>query len=602
MLLRPAPVALAALLLAAPLRAQAPADALDRSVPAEWRTRAEASGFAETASLADVVAYVEKLARRAPEVRLGTFGISSEGRKLPFVVVSKDRIADPKLLRARPRPIVLVQSSIHGGETDGTDASLMLMREVTIGGSRALLEAVTLLFVPVYNVDGHSRRAEVNRPNQDGPEAGTGERRTTAGLDLNRDHLKADAPETRALLALYGAWRPHLVIDDHVSDGSDHEWSATYAVPRAPQIAPALDAWLWPRMQAASVASTLGRTAIGYYGELRDPLDPAQGFETPPYEPRYASGYWPLRQRPVVLVETHSYKPFRERVQANLVLLRAVVEEIARKPAALLDAVRAAEAAVVAAGKADAAPSNVALTFTDSGVAETVSVPLRPWSVETSAVTGAPVLLWQGGRRALDLPWHRTPKVALEVPRPRGYLVAPGWPEIEARLRAHGLRVLKLTHAAEVEAETIRVNAPVLETRTDQGRVRMKAVVTREGAVRTASAGWLWIPADQPDFEVAVQLLEPEAPDSLFAWGLLSSVTERRVFREGHVLEAAVRATDPSLHDAFRAALADPSFAANATARRAWWEARLPGGDASAGVLPVWRVLRVSLLHTEPWK
>jgi hypothetical protein len=108
-------------------------------------------------------------------------------------------------------------------------------------------------------------------------------------------------------------------------------------------------------------------------------------------------------------------------------------------------------------------------------------------------------------------------------------------------------------------------------------------------------AGALWVPADQPDFAVAVQLLEPEAPDSLFAWGQLSTVVERKEYIESAVLEDLVRAMleEPAIAAEWAAALEDEELASDPSARWLWWYKRTPYWDPTVGRLPVLRVMHL---------
>jgi hypothetical protein len=112
------------------------------------------------------------------------------------------------------------------------------------------------------------------------------------------------------------------------------------------------------------------------------------------------------------------------------------------------------------------------------------------------------------------------------VARPRGYLVLPGWPQIEKRLKFHGLHVEQLSVPSLVEVEAVLLSNPASAPFSSQGLVRVSAEVQRVKRQLWVPPGSLWIPADQADFNVAAQLLEPEAPESLFAWGLLSSIFE----------------------------------------------------------------------------
>ena len=215
-----------------------PAFAGGPEVPPELRTRAEVSGFRATSTGAETLDFLRRLEARSPYFRLGVFGTSEQGRPMPFVVVSKDRAFTPEAARRLRKPIVMLQGGIHAGEIDGKDALLLLLRDLALGLHPAVLDRITLLVVPIYNVDGHERVSRFNRSNQDGPVEGMGFRTNARGLDLNRDHLKLESADARALIGLFNAWRPHLHVDNHVSDGFDHAWVSATPTPRPPRPRP----------------------------------------------------------------------------------------------------------------------------------------------------------------------------------------------------------------------------------------------------------------------------------------------------------------------------------------------------------------------------
>lgn len=572
--------------------------------PADLLTRAETSGFRATSSYDETLELLRRLAARSAFVRLDSFGASEQGRRLPLVVVSKDKAFTATEARRLAKPIVLLQSGIHAGEIDGKDATLMLLRDLVLGRRPEILDAVTLLLVPIYNVDGHERVSRFNRSNQDGPEEGMGFRTNARGLDLNRDHLKLDSAEARALVGLFNAWRPHLHVDNHVSDGFDHAWEIGFATAEAPQAAPSVDAWTRATLPAVADATRESGHPIGPYLELLSGDDPAKGAITPPYRPRYSTGYFALRNRPSILIETHSHKPYRDRVLANHAWMSALLAEIARRPQALVEAVTAAERRTAALGAPDAAPSEAVLRLgpdrddpgAGGGAPDRVRIPLYEWSTAPSIVTGAPLTTYRRGTlRETELPWHHTPRVTQAVPRPRGYVVPAGWPAIEDRLRGHGLRMETLAAAVEAEVETIRVSDPKFASSSYQGAVLVTSVkVMRQAETRRLPKGSLWIPADQPDFEVAVHLLEPDAPDSLLAWGLLSGIFERKEWIDGPELERLARELlkDPKVVAEWQAALADPAFANDPAARYQWWSRRTPYWDETMGLVPAYRVMK----------
>ncbi|HEV8579711.1 MAG TPA: M14 family metallopeptidase [Thermoanaerobaculia bacterium] len=577
----------------------------DLAAIAKLRTRAEVSGFQATSTYDETIDFLKSLQAHFPALYLGFYGSSGQGRALPFVVVSKERAFTGRRAQRLAKPIVLIQNGIHAGEIDGKDASLMILRDLGLGKHEEILEKVTLVVLPIYNADGHERISPYNRPNQDGPRQGMGFRTTANGLDLNRDYLKLSSEEARSLASLVNSWRPHLHVDNHVTDGVDHDWVLTWSWAEAPQIAAPVDAWMRGHMPAVLAATAKAGHKNGPYVDLVDDDDPAKGFSSWVGEPRYSSGYFPLRNRPSILVETHSYKPYEKRVLATRDFLLALLDEIARDPASLTRAVTEAEATTVAEGKPGASPSDVAVLYAQSDEADRIRFPVYAGETRTSVVTGQPLLFYRRGEvREIEVPWFHKPKIVKSAPRPRGYLVLPGWPQIEERLRGHGLRVERLMQPAEIEVETMRVSQPKPSPSSYQGLTRLSAVVARATERRSVPAGALWVPADQPDFEVAVQLLEPEAPDSLLSWGLLSTVFEGKEYIDPRVLEGLVAEMlkDPKIAAEWQAALQDEKLAADSNARYLWWYRRTPYWDETIGLLPYFRVMRAPELAMRPWR
>jgi hypothetical protein len=571
--------------------------------PASPPTPAEVSAYRSTPSAAETREYLRRLAAgSAGRLTVTSFGVSAEGREMPLAVLSRDGLAGPEAARAAQRPVVLVIAGIHAGEIDGKDALLALLRDFTLGSRdvAATLGDAVLLVVPIYNLDGHERTSPWNRPNQDGPVLGMGFRTTTAGFDLNRDFVKLETPEAQALAGLVARWRPHLVVDTHVTDGSDHDWTLTWSWVEAPQLSPGADAWMRAHLAPALVATEEAGYRTGPYVDLQNGADPAAGFSSWVGAPRYSSGYFPLRNRPSLLVEMHSYKPYEKRVKALYTFLGSFLAEVGKGGKELVEAVAKAESEVVAKGARDARADELVLAWRPKPTGDTLHWPVYDWHTEPSVVTGEPFLDYRRGvqrgddARGIVVPWVHRSEPERTVTRPRGYIVLAGWPAIEEKLALHGIHTCRLEHGLTLEVETLRVEAPSFAPRPYQGRHGAEATVVRTRERVAVPAGSLWLPADQPDFELAAQLLEPDAPDSLFSWGLLSSVVERKEYIERRVLEAEARrrlAEDAAVAAEWRAALADATFAADPRARFEWWWRRTPYWDARVGQLPILRVL-----------
>src|SRR5688572_2827867 len=124
-------------------------------------TRAEATGWLETSRHADVLAFLAAL----DDARLHrtTFGESPEGRALPLLVISTRGVRTPDEARRAGLPVVLVQNGIHAGEVEGKEASMMLVRDLLAGAHDGLLDAITLVVVPLFNPDGNDRIDPANR-------------------------------------------------------------------------------------------------------------------------------------------------------------------------------------------------------------------------------------------------------------------------------------------------------------------------------------------------------------------------------------------------------------------------------------------------------
>ncbi len=581
------PAALA-LLLAMPLGAQ---ERPTVPIPPDHYTKVELNAFRGTPSYEETLVFLRRLETTSPYLSLSFYGTTAEGRQMPLLVASKDKAFTPEAAAKAGKPVVLVLNGIHAGEPDGKDACLILLRDMALGNRPDLLDTLTLLIVPIYNVDGHERVSKWNRPNQDGPVDGTGFRTTTQGYDLNRDFLKADAPETRALLSVVAAWSPDLFVDDHVTDGSDAQATLTVSYGTEPATPEPLRAWLETvvRPALAEVEESGWRTSP--YIEWVDPLDPKKGIDLGPSEPRYGTGYMPLRGIPSILVENHALKPYGERVRANAAFLSALLSRIGRAPGPLKEA---RTAAMSAARSAPVGAPFVLEAETDLSRPEPFDFPGFESSQLVSPVTGRPRLVYDPAKPvSIPMPVYRHVKARVMAPHPAAYLVPAGWPRIEEKLATHGIRFSKLTQPRTLAVGTYRASEAKLESAPYQGRVRVTAKIAKATETRTVPAGSLYVPLDTPLAPVVMHLLEPEGPDSLFAWGELSSALEMKEYIDARVLDplaAKLLNEDPTLAAEWKAKLADPRFAANARERYRFFYSRTPYWDETVGLLPVFRL------------
>ncbi|MGI8883762.1 MAG: M14 family zinc carboxypeptidase, partial [Pyrinomonadaceae bacterium] len=215
-----------------------------KNVPDEWQTLAEQTEYRKSWNYADTIAFARKLAKASPLIEYKSFGKSGEGRDMPLLIVAENKDFTPEKAKKSGKAIVFIQAGIHSGEIDGKDAGFALVRDIAITKTRPeLLKDSIIIFVPIYNVDGHELSSPYNRINQNGPDE-MGWRATSTNLNLNRDYMKADAPETRAWLALWNEWKPDFFIDCHVTDGAEFQYNVTYEYAHFEEVSPFIKNWM----------------------------------------------------------------------------------------------------------------------------------------------------------------------------------------------------------------------------------------------------------------------------------------------------------------------------------------------------------------------
>jgi hypothetical protein len=575
----------------------------------DWATPAERDGYRTTPDYAETMAYLERLTAAHPDrLRLERFGSTGEGRDLWIAIASRDGVFDPNEIHASGRAILLVQNSIHAGEMDGKDACLGLLRDLLTDPKLAhRLDHVVLVVIPIYNADGHERRSPYGRINQNGP-ATFGWRANGTNLNLNRDYMKADAPETRAFLRLFHRWLPDFFVDDHVTDGADFQYDVTFVLDDTANVAPATAQWIRSRVTPELVrgVDATGHLAFPYGVFLRDDTDPAQGLLHQENPPRFSTGRTILEGRPGLLVELHMLKDYRTRVTGNRAILDALLELLDREAAALIALNRAADQAAGQLGSCAARGEEFPLEIVRSG--ETAPVAFRGvrYSRSRSEVSGAMRLQYE------NAPWEttltlETTKVGSTVVPPAGYIVPPAWTRVIDVLEAQGVAFRRTGAGWTGAVGRYRLGGmqwlqrpfegrhPILRggpVEADMGRFG-ECTLTVESA--TFGAGSAVVPLDQRLSRVAIHWLEPSAPDSAVRWGFFDSIFEQKETGEAYVLERLARdalAKDPALRAEFERRVAeDAAFAASPQRRLEFFFDRSPWGAANrVGEYPVGRL------------
>lgn len=544
-------------------------------------TTAETSQYVSTGGYDEAVRLCHDFARAYAGIRCDELGRTGEDR--PIVAVH--------LSRGSGHPTIYIQAGIHAGEIEGKDAGFWFLRDLLDGKiAPGALDVIDLVFVPVVNPDGHERVSPNNRPNQRGP-AEMGFRTNDARLNINRDFVKADTPEMHAILHAFTTYRPVLLVDLHTTDGAkfEHDISVNIA-PLAPR-KDGLD-----RVAAELAAATvkrlteLGHLPLAFYPSFVTNDDPTSGFAVSEAPPRFSQFYAAARSRLGMLVETHSWRTYRERAASTYHALQAIVEDAQRHAAAWV-------AAEAEADRADEMLGGTEVTLVwDTGPHRT-EIEFRGYAYEKtrSEISGGDWIVYDEHKPQIwrvPLFDELVPKVAIQVPR-GGYLIDGGFAaSVAAVLDRHALRYVKLDGQPRVDVEVYRATKVAF-----QPQFEGRTPVELEGAwipeTRTLERGAIFVPITQPSARLVLHLLEPALPDSLVQWGSFNTVFERKEYMEPYVAEQVARdqlAADPSLRAKFDADLAaDPELAKSPRRRLDWFYRRSPAWDERVNLLPIYR-------------
>lgn len=557
-------------------------------------TVAERSGFATTGRYDEVVELCGRFATRYPDaVRCETFGTTPEGRSMKALVVSRSGTLEAQAARERGLPVLLVQGGIHAGEIDGKDAGFLLLRQLLDGEAAAgALDKLVLVFVPVFNVDGHERFGRWNRPNQNGPQE-MGWRTTAQNFNLNRDYLKADTPEMHAMLRLVQAWDPIVTMDLHVTNGAKFEHDISIQVePLHAGDAQQRREGLALRTALLDTLSAQGSLPLPFYPSFVESDNPASGFVDSVAPPRFSHGYFQLRNRFGILVETHSWKDYPTRVRATRNTVDGLLRLAARHGTRWLATARQADARAARLGG-----TPVALDYAATDKARTIDFRGYAYTRTPSDVSGALMTRYDDTAPQIwRIPLRDEIAVSAQVDAPRaGYLVPAAFAAYVApKLDAHGVDYRRVdTPRLGLHAEAWRADSAQFAARSVEGHQRLEAKGRWTRATHDLAAGALFVPIAQPRARLAMALLEPQAPDSLLQWGVFNNAFEQKEYMEDYVAEDVARdmlAKEPAAKAEFERRLKeDPEFAKSPQARLDFFYRRHTAYDERLMLYPILR-------------
>jgi hypothetical protein len=488
-------------------------------------TRAERTQFQETSSYADVMSFVETVVAASPNIHVTTFGYSFEARPLPLVVVGDVADASPEAVRASGKVPIYLQGNIHAGEVCGKEAVLMLLRELANGEHAEWFDSIVLLVAPIFNPDGNERVNLTNRGRQHGPIGGMGTRANGMDLDLNRDHMKIDSPESRSLVSMASQYDPYIMVDLHVTNGTQHAYYLTYAPPLHPSTHPAIDGLLRNDLLPTITRDLKAKHGWDYYYYGNLPYGRGgreRGWYTYDYRPRFGSNYVGLRNRIGILGEAYSYATFEDRVLASLRFVEEIANFSFRNATQIRDAVAAADAA-------DLVGREMALRA-ELMRSDSVEILLGAIEEEAHPYTGRTMY-----RRLDVITPERLPEFQRFQPTetervPAAYFVPAELNVVLDKLSAHGISWTRLNQSRTMMVERFALDSTVASQREYQGHRERTLFGAYQEAEVTLPEGTAVVSVEQPLGLLVFNLLEPRAADGFANWNFLDDLLEGATF------------------------------------------------------------------------
>jgi hypothetical protein len=558
----------------------------------EWQTWWEKSDYLETPRYKETIEFSQQLADASEMINYGTFGVSPQGRDLAYLILDKDGLSSPDEIRAKERIIVMVEAAIHPGESEGKDAMLALFRDIIIHNTHnEFLDDVSVLFIPIFNVDGHERFTPYSRINQNGPTEG-GWRTTAHNLNLNRDFVKADAPEMQAWLRLFSKWEPEFFIDCHTTDGADYQYTLTYAVEGYSN--KMISNWIEKEyIPEISEAMDKVEQPIFPYVMFRRWHDPRSGLFGGLASPRFSNGYSAVRNRPGLLIETHMLKDYKTRVIATYEMVYYTLRLLQPKKAELVELIDKAET-YAASEKFRESPCvlKYSLSETDSTMVTFKGI---DYTVEKSDLSGGNWFRYNGKEMDFELPFYNTIEPEIEVELPEAYIIPVQWQNIIDRLEWHGIKYYTLSDSENIEFETYKFKNVEWRQSPYEGRFSIQKLDI-EPIKRNIrfEKGSVVVPMNQANSYLIAFMFEPASEESFLRWGFFNTIFEQKEYVESYVMEEMAREMikeTPSLKDDFEKWKSENSDVQNDSyAQLMWFYRQTPYFDTELNVYPIGRI------------
>ncbi len=560
----------------------------------QWLTKFEKSNYMQTVSYDECIAFSKKLAHKSEIVHYSEIGWSPQKRAIPMLIIDKDGYTLPEDIKKTGRLIMFIQAGIHAGEPDGTDAGFMLIRDMIIYQKHlGLLDKVSILFIPSFNVDGLARMSAYNRINQNGPEE-MGWRTNSNNLNLNRDYMKADSPEMKAWLKVFHQYLPDFFIDCHTTDGADYQYVATYGIETYGNMDKELTQWLShyyePKLKEQMQQKG---SPIFPYVSFKKWHDPRSGLVRRVGTPMISQGYTALQNRIGLLIETHMLKAYKPRVYATYNLLVMSLEMMNAEAKTLKKLHHNADL-LMSSEKLGPQKLCVAyqVDYMDTTQVDFLGI---EYDMQVSDLTGGEWFQYSKTPATFQIDLFENQVEETVVKLPKAYIIPVEYPEVQEIIKSHGISFFITDKKHTIEIETYKFSQQKWGQNPYEGHHSLTSFKADPIQRKTTyEAGAMVVPVRQRALKVLTYLLEPKADNSFVSWGFFNASMEQKEYSETYVMEKMARkmiAENPDLLTEFEAwKKENPQRAKSQWLQCNWFYQKSPYWDQKKDVYPVGKI------------
>lgn len=489
----------------------------------------EKTNFEKTSTYADVMAFLNEIKQLSPYISLHTIGKSTLGMDIPMAVLANPMISNADQAKASGKPVVYIQANIHAGEVEGKEVAMMLMRDILLGDKMNLLQNQIIIFVPIYNVDGNDKMEKGLRASQENSPLETGTRENGQGLDLNRDGVKMEAPETKGMITnVLNLWDPQLTVDLHTTNGTWHGYSLTWAPGYLSSGESGPYNYLNDVMLPLITKNAKEKydLNLGPFGDFSTREGwPLKKFYTYNHHPRYIINQIGLRNRMSILSESFAHERFYQRIHSTYHFVYEILNHCNNHSEEIVKINKQAEWSAIEKVKNQAGTLKKGVRFkmvpTDKPLQH-----FRTYDYEKFLKEDGTTTLLRTGKIVYydNITYFAAFKDTVSALLPRGYIIPAGLDTIVEILRKQGVKVTTLEKNQRFSGESFFIEKWNKSPRKFEGHYMVSVEGTFNAREMLAKKGDFIVDMAQPLANLIFYLLEPQSDDGLLSWNFFDLI------------------------------------------------------------------------------